>query len=148
MTPGSRSTFRLQLSTANGLPAVAVDIATQTVVKGGSLTDSAEIYAAVVWERHCPGQELPPAWIQRLLPDRGTEFQMVKFEEVARYRLRGAPLVAAVGGAGGRAGPAARSHSTAEKATCRLLRCPGPCCDSTFSWWSGFHALRRSGRRA
>jgi hypothetical protein len=59
ITPG---TFRLQLFTAPGNRSVAV--ATQAASDGPSLTNLAETYAAVVWQRHCPEESEPPVWIE------------------------------------------------------------------------------------
>ncbi|MFD9596789.1 hypothetical protein ACFWA9_29130 [Kitasatospora sp. NPDC059973] len=87
---GASASFRLQLFTAEGQRPVAV--ASQTMHEGMSLTNAAESYAAAVWERHCPGEELPPVWVQRHLHDRegGTKdrFELVTFGEAEPYRLR------------------------------------------------------------
>jgi hypothetical protein len=84
---GREATFRLQLFTAPGLRPVAV--ATQTVYEGTSLTNAAEAFAAAVWQQHCPGEELPPVWIQRqLLETSPAVFQLVTFAEARPYRLR------------------------------------------------------------
>ncbi|MQS16434.1 hypothetical protein F7Q99_30630 [Streptomyces kaniharaensis] len=58
-----------------------------------SLTNGAEAYAAAVWERHCPDEELPPLWVQRQLHDREIrvrkdEFELVTFGEAEPYELR------------------------------------------------------------
>jgi len=86
----SSASFRLQLFTAEGQRPVAV--VSQTMHEGMSLTNAAEAYAAAVWERHCPGEELPPLWVQRHLHDREfgmkDRFELVTFGEVEPYRLR------------------------------------------------------------
>ncbi|MFD4535653.1 hypothetical protein ACFWNL_18435 [Kitasatospora sp. NPDC058397] len=82
--------FRVQLFTGEGLRPVAV--VTQTMDEGASLMNAAERYAAAVWERLCPGEELPPLWVQRQLlgpsPALPEEFELVTFGEAEPYRLR------------------------------------------------------------
>ncbi|MFE3504219.1 hypothetical protein ACFXPX_04555 [Kitasatospora sp. NPDC059146] len=88
---GLPSSFRVQLFTGEGLRPVAV--ATQTMHEGPGLTNGAERYAEAVWERLCPGEELPPLWVQRQLFDgrfgMPEEFELVTFREAGPYRLRG-----------------------------------------------------------
>lgn len=85
---GGRSTCRLQLFTADGVRPVAV--VTQVAGEGMGLTNAAEAFAGAAWERHCPGEELPPVWVQRQLWPAGSErpvrFQRVVFAEASRYR--------------------------------------------------------------
>lgn len=91
---GPRSAlFRLQLFAAPGLRSVAVAI--QNLEDGPSLINSAERYAAAVWERHCPTEPEPPVWVQRQLwsdrPGWGEKekWQLVTFAETAPFELRG-----------------------------------------------------------
>ncbi|MGW3311477.1 hypothetical protein ACWDG9_33395 [Streptomyces sp. NPDC001073] len=82
------TSFRLQLFTALGQRAVAV--ATQDLDEAPSLTNRAELCAEAVWQRHCPDQELPPVWIERLLPGafgREPEFQLVTFGETEQHQV-------------------------------------------------------------
>ncbi|MEV6533692.1 hypothetical protein AB0M86_29540 [Streptomyces sp. NPDC051639] len=88
MFRAGRTSFRLQLFTAPGLRAVAV--ATQAGDESPSLTNVTELCAASVWEQHCPGQELPPVWIEKQFPgafDREPDFQLVTFGESERYQV-------------------------------------------------------------
>ncbi|MEV4559070.1 hypothetical protein AB0K51_19060 [Kitasatospora sp. NPDC049285] len=83
--------FRLQLFTAAGRRPVVV--VTQTLTEGMTLTTGAEQYAEAVWEQLCPGEVLPPLWVQRqLLGDEldwgQSEFELVEFAETEQYRLR------------------------------------------------------------
>lgn len=61
MHPGFLVTCRLQLFTGAGVRPVAV--ATQIPGDGLGVTSAAEWLAAAVWQRYCPGEELPPVWI-------------------------------------------------------------------------------------
>jgi hypothetical protein len=54
--------FRLQLFSA--LRRRSVVLVIQTDGQGTSLTNGAEHFASSVWARHCPGEPLPPIWIQ------------------------------------------------------------------------------------
>ncbi|MGW4599307.1 hypothetical protein ACWEOA_29055 [Streptomyces sp. NPDC004457] len=51
-----------------------------------------ERFAGAVWERHCPDQDRPPIWVERLLqPQRSlekTRFQRVEFAGADRFRPR------------------------------------------------------------
>ncbi|MFH9967832.1 hypothetical protein ACH4PR_41845 [Streptomyces mirabilis] len=88
MFRAGRASFRLQLFTAPGQRAVAV--ATQAEDESPSLTNDAELCAAAVWQQFCPGQELPPVWIERQLPGafgREPDFQLVTFGETEQYQL-------------------------------------------------------------
>lgn len=88
MFRAGRTSFRLQLFTAPGQRAVAV--ATQAEDESPSLTNEAELCAAEVWQQHCPGQELPPVWIERQFPGAfGQEpaFQLVTFGESEQYQV-------------------------------------------------------------
>ncbi|MGW2272592.1 hypothetical protein [Streptomyces yangpuensis] len=88
--PGLPGTFRLQLFTAPGARSIAV--VTQHAGEGMSLLNGAERFAAAVWERHCPEEDLPPVWVERQLWREGsvqeTRFRRVVFAEANRYRLR------------------------------------------------------------
>ncbi|TLQ39187.1 hypothetical protein [Streptomyces marianii] len=89
--PGLPGTFRLQLFTAPGARPVAV--VTQIAREEGmGLTNGAERFAAAVWERHCPEQDLPPVWVERQLWGEDslqeTRFRRVVFAETDRYRPR------------------------------------------------------------
>ncbi|MFF3326499.1 hypothetical protein [Streptomyces sp. NPDC002889] len=88
---GFPATCRLQLFTAPGARSVAVVI--QVFGEGMGLTNAAEAFAGAVWERHCPGEELPPIWVQLQLGRGGepglTGFRRVRFAEAERYRPRG-----------------------------------------------------------
>jgi hypothetical protein len=88
MFRAGRTSFRLQLFTAPGQRAVAV--ATHAEDESPSLTNEAESCAALVWQQHCPGQELPPVWIQRQFPGAFGEepdFQLVTFGESEQYQV-------------------------------------------------------------
>lgn len=88
MFRAGRTSFRLQLFTAPGQRAVAV--ATQASDESPSLTNDAELCAAAVWKQHCPGQELPPVWIERQFPasfGQEPDFQLVTFGENEQYQV-------------------------------------------------------------
>ncbi len=93
VTNSGEASFRLQLFTAPGHRPVAV--ATQTPEEGASLTNAAEVFAAAVWEQHCPAEEHPPVWVQRLLQDAppgfedDSEFELVVFADAEPFELRG-----------------------------------------------------------
>jgi hypothetical protein len=82
---GRPASFRLQLFTTPGFRPVAV--ATQTISEGASLVNAAERYAAAVWQEHFPDDLEPPIWIQRLLLDGFTEFQLVQFAVAGEHEL-------------------------------------------------------------
>lgn len=94
-TFGPPATFRLQVFTAPGLRPVA--IATQTLTQGRSLTNSAEDFAAAVWQKLLPGETAPPIWIQRQLLDYSddadaggggvTTWELVEFGAASPYEL-------------------------------------------------------------
>jgi hypothetical protein len=81
------ATFRLQLFTAPGARPVAIAI--QHLSDDGALIHERERYAEAVWRQHCPGQEQPPVWIDRLiLPWREDErLTVVSFEVTGPYQL-------------------------------------------------------------
>ncbi|MFE1476485.1 hypothetical protein ACFW6N_21865 [Streptomyces cyaneofuscatus] len=90
--PGLPGTFRLQLFTAPGARPVAV--ATQiALAEGMGLMNGVERFAGAVWERHCPAEDQPPAWVERQLwPERSlqeTRFRRVVFAGADRYRPHG-----------------------------------------------------------
>lgn len=79
-------TFRLQLFTAPGHRSVA--IATQISGDGPSLTNRAETYAAVVWQKHCPNESEPPVWIEHYPDiDIGSDYELVTFEVGSPFQL-------------------------------------------------------------
>ncbi|MEU0820340.1 hypothetical protein [Streptomyces mirabilis] len=88
MFRAGRASFRLQLFTAPGQRAVAV--ATQAGDESPSLTNVAESCVSALWRQHCPGQELPPVWIERQLPGafgQEPDFRLVTFGDTGPYQV-------------------------------------------------------------
>ncbi|MFH8873616.1 hypothetical protein [Streptomyces griseus] len=89
---GLPGAFRLQLFTAPGARPVAV--ATQIAGEEGmGLMNGVERYAGAVWERYCPGQDVPPVWVERQLWPEGApqdpSFRRVTFAGADGYRPKG-----------------------------------------------------------
>ncbi|MFE0461234.1 hypothetical protein ACFW1A_18505 [Kitasatospora sp. NPDC058965] len=88
---GWSATFRVQVFTAAGQRPVVV--ATQTPEEGASLTNAVEACVAAVWEAYCPGEELPPLWVQRQLYGEGLEIgeliEIVTFGKARPFELSG-----------------------------------------------------------
>ncbi|WP_191841452.1 hypothetical protein [Catellatospora chokoriensis] len=84
---GWAGTFRVQLFTTPGARPVVV--ATQYPgIEGQSLTNAAEHYAALVWERLCPDEPEPPIWIEcQWLDDLMLSPVRTEFAHVSRYQL-------------------------------------------------------------